>query len=342
MDVSLSATKGGQTLFYSQRWFAQGPLVLCIRYLIAKRDGKKLSARVLWSILGIARFIRCSRTGVAVWNCLRAIRNFLHFVRNNVQLVHNYLFAVRIQWFPLGRLIFYSILLVCAPFLILWYLLLTFVILSAKLIRRLFYRSKPVESENYSFEDRVKELVKLFAKKFPEREDKLTENDLVDYKYVIGLWRRLFSRYDIIQAYSTDVVLPMLANNRPYIGFEHGTLREIPFNQTPEGRRTALGYHLAKHVLVTNTDCLKNAHILADDRVSFINHPYNENRLVKVTAWRQLRQELLSPLDSSFLFFFPTRHDWIPGSGYADKANNLFLNAFAICSNFTIPIRLDQ
>lgn len=314
--------------FKRPRWFAQGPLVLCIRYLIAKRDGKKLSARVLWSILGIARFIRCSPIGVAVWNCLRAIRNFLRFIRNCLQVAWNHLFAVRIQWFPLGRLIFYSISFVCIPFIILWYLLLTFVILPAKLIRRLFFRSKPVERENYSFEGRVKELLKDFAKKFPDREDKLTENDLMGYKHVIGLWRNLFSRYDIIQAYSTDVVLPMLANNRPYIGFEHGTLREIPFNQNPQGRRTALGYNLAKHVLVTNTDCLKNAHILADGRVSIISHPYDEDREEEVTASLELRAKLFQLLDSNFLFFFPTRHDWVPGSGYSDKANDVFLNAF--------------
>ena len=314
--------------FKRPRWFAQGPLLLCIRYLIAKRDDKKLSARVLWNILEIARFIRCSRIGVAVWNCLRAVRNFLRFVQNHLQVVRGRLFAVRIQWFPLGRLIFYSILFVCIPFIILFYLPVTFVVLPVKIIKRIFYWFQSIESEEYSFEDYAKQLVKDFAKKFPERGDKLTENDLVDYKYVIGLWRRLFSRYDIVQAYSTDPVLPMLANNCLYIGFEHGTLREIPFNQTPQGRLTALAYNLAKHVFVTNMDCLKNAHILADGRVSFINHPYNEDRVVKVTGWRQLRQKLLTLLDSSFLFFFPTRHDWIPGSGYADKANNIFLHAF--------------
>jgi glycosyltransferase involved in cell wall biosynthesis len=314
--------------FERPKWFAQGPLMLCIYYLIARRDGKKLSGRVLWSILEIARFIRCSRTGIAAWNCFRAVRNFLRFVRNNIQLMRNYLFAVWIQWFPLGRLIFYSISFVCIPFIILYYLPVAFVVLPVKIIKRTLCCFRSIESEKYSFEDRVKELVKLFAKKFPERVDKLTENDLLGYKYVITLWRYLFSRYDIVQAYSTDVVLPMLANNRPYIGFEHGTLREIPFNQNPQGRRTALGYNLAKHVFVTNTDCLKNAHILADDRVSIINHPYDEDRAEKVTGWRELRQKLFKLLNSNFLFFFPTRHDWIPGSGYADKANNIFLHAF--------------
>lgn len=316
--------------FKRPRWFAQGPLVPCIHYLIAKRDGKKFNEHVLWNILEIARFIRCSRIGIATWNCLRTLRNFFRFLGNKIQLLHNHLFAIRIHCFPLGRLIFYSILFVCIPFIILFYLPVTFVVLLYKIIKRFIYYVVPIEieKEKYSFKDRVKELVDDYAKKFPEREDKLTENDLIDYKYVINLWRKLFLRYDIIQAYSTDPVLPMLANNCLYIGFEHGTLREIPFNKTSQGRKTALAYHLAKHVFVTNIDCLKNAHILADDRVSVINHPYDEEQGVEVTGWQKLRQKLFRSLDSTFLFFFPTRHDWIPGSGYADKANDIFLNAF--------------
>ena len=48
----------------------------------------------------------------------------------------------------------------------------------------------------------------------------------------------------------------MLAEKHPYVGFEHGTLRVFTLADNALSRLTALGYHLADHVLITNGDCL--------------------------------------------------------------------------------------
>lgn len=42
-----------------------------------------------------------------------------------------------------------------------------------------------------------------------------------------------------------------------------------------------------------------------------------------------LRSQLKRELDADFLFFHPTRQDWVEGTGYADKSNDVFLSAFA-------------
>jgi hypothetical protein len=308
--------------FKRPKWFAQGPLLLCIRYLIAKRDDKKLSARVLWNILEIARFIRCSPTSVAAWNCLRA-------VRNNIQLVRNYLFAVRIHWFPLGRLIFYSILFVCIPFIILFYLPVAFVVLPVKIIKRIFYWFQSIESEEYSFEDYAKQLVKDFAKKFPEREDKLTENDLEDYKYVIALWRKLFSQYDIIHAYATDGIYPSLTHV-PYVAYEHGTIRNIPFEQTTQGRLCALTYKLANQVCITNADNIEAAKKLGLDNYNFVPHPVNEDFLAPDKESEALSVSLRERLDSDFIVFHPPRQHW-EKQRHPDweKGNDIFIRGLA-------------
>jgi hypothetical protein len=315
--------------FKKPRWFAQGLLLLCIYYLVAKRDGKKLSARLLWSILEITRSVRCSKIYVAGWNCLRAVRKFLRFVRNNIQLVRNYLFAVRIQWFPLGRLIFYSILFVCIPFIILFYLPVTLVVLPVKIIKRIFCCFEPIETEKYSFKDRVKELVEDFAKKFPEREDKLTENDLVGYKYAIGLWRRLFSRYDIIHAYATDGIFPLLAGV-PYVAYEHGTIRNIPFEETTWGRLCALTYKLADRVCITNADNIAAAKKLGLNNYRFVPHPVNEAFLAADKKSEELSASLRTRLDSNFIVFHPSRQHW-EERRHPDweKGNDIFIRGFA-------------
>jgi len=304
--------------FRKPEWFAQGPLRLCLSYLTARREGKRVKANLLGCLLGIARYLRSLRITTFTHGLLR---NLLHGIQDCCSALFS-------RWYPLGRLIYYCALFVCIPFIILSYLFLTTVLLPPKTIRRIFRSLEDVKTEGYSFDGRTKELLRDFARVFPDRIDALRKSDLEGYKHHIFLWRKLFSQYDIIQAYSTDVVLPMLANNRPYVGFEHGTLREIPFERTPRGRTTALGYSLARHVLVTNSDCLKNAHILANGRVSFVSHPYDEDRDEEVAGFRELREELYQRLNANFLFFFPTRHDWVPDTGYADKANDVFLNAF--------------
>ncbi len=174
---------------------------------------------------------------------------------------------------------------------------------------------------------RTKLLIKSFKSVFPDRSDILSSDDLATYQSNICYWEELFQYYDIVQAYSTDTILPLLAG-KPYFAFEHGTLRSIPFQQDREGRITAISYSLAEHVFVTNADCLANARKLAGDRITFINHPYDEDHGLGMESWQELRQELLRTLDSDFLFFFPTRHDWVPGTGYADKGNDIFLRSF--------------
>lgn len=193
----------------------------------------------------------------------------------------------------------------------------------------LYMRDKLLNSVlSKNFDEKIQELVQLFQTAFPDRADQLSEADLLMWQSVIPKWQELFMRYDLVQAYSTDGILPLLAAKKPYFCFEHGTLRDIPFKSDAQGRRTALAYQQAAHVFVTNIDCLVNAHKLANERVTFINHPFDEDHGLKITDVEDLHQKLCQELDADFLFFFPTRHDWVTGMGFADKANNIFLEAF--------------
>ncbi len=189
------------------------------------------------------------------------------------------------------------------------------------------------------FRHRAEALVRQFAIEFPERADQLSVGDLMRYQRLFLRWQELFSHYDIVHAYSTDPILPLLAGCE-YFAFEHGTLREIPFENSIQGRTTSHAYRLARHVFVTNHDCLEAGRYFARDRVTFINHPYDESQALESSGWERQREDLQRSLDATFLFFFPTRHDWQPWKTTADKANDVFLRAFCELRRLGHPVGL--
>lgn len=172
-----------------------------------------------------------------------------------------------------------------------------------------------------------------FQEMFADRASEFSEGDFYRFSdFLLKKWKGLFSNYDVVIGYSTDGIYPLLTNT-PYIAFEHGTIREIPYQKNSQGRLCALTYSLANHVFVTNFDCKKSADFLAPNKYSLLNHPFDENHSNGILGIDELRNELLQELNCDFLFFFPTRHDWVEGAGYADKANDIFLNAFGVLRN---------
>jgi hypothetical protein len=287
--------------FQRPLWFAQGPTKLCIRYLLSRRQNDLKIASSLWNQLESYRGFRTSLIGHYAYKSFFFLKKAKPYVQPILDL-YNYTKS-QIKRCFINK---YTL-----PYL-----------------RKYFPQLNPsIESSKSLFEERIEELIKIFKVNFPERSDQLLAADLIPYKSIISLWNELFDQYDIIQAYSTDPILPLLAGKK-YFAFEHGTLREIPFYPNTQGRITAISYSEAQHVFVTNSDCLENAYYLAGKRVSYINHPYDENHGNDISGVEDLCSHLCKQLDADFLFFFPTRHDWVTGTGYADKSNDIFLRAF--------------
>lgn len=186
----------------------------------------------------------------------------------------------------------------------------------------------PIPPPPSEFEVLKGELRNSFQDVFPDRPDHLVEEDFAVYGYVPDMLPSLFDEYDVILGYSTDPILPMIAGKR-YFALEHGTLRDIPFEADTRGRLTALAYNRAEHVFVTNSDCVDNARKLAGNRVTFINHPFDDRLPPPDRKQFKLRRKLLERLDADHLIFFPTRQDWVAGTGFADKSNDILLRAFA-------------
>jgi glycosyltransferase involved in cell wall biosynthesis len=319
--------------FTRPRWFAQGPVEDCIEYLIAKRKGRTAEAERLWRKLAVVNKTAPTpgqgETG-KIFTCRVRIQQYLSRIGRALWFVATGKgIASRIAGScDAGRISsFFSSEVVR--------LLAAWSLLGVALVVRLGgypFRVLIRQDAKAHLQAKAMELIDTYAREFKDRQDQLHTTDIQPYQCRLGQWRQLLACYDHVIGYSTDPILPLVAGI-PYFAFEHGTIRKIPYYATSEGRLTALAYRLAQHVFVTNFDCVESAEHLAPCRFTIINHPYDEDHGLKVTDWEQIRKEMLSELDCEFLFFHPTRHDWVEGSGYADKSNDVFLRAFVSLRN---------
>jgi glycosyltransferase involved in cell wall biosynthesis len=306
-------TQVSMGFFERPRWFAQGQLADCIDYLVTRREGvhdldNKWRMLLIRSLVVRPRSIKetLARSSFAFkgWGSLQRIRLQV-WLNDRVPMLYSHLRKFkRLKHFASRN----------SP-----------AVVGGSDEPAAF---RDADTSSASIEDRSRELVRQFAIEFPGRGDKFLPTDVDTYTPHFDGWKRLMSLYDIVIGFSTDPFLPLLCD-KPYFAVEHGTLRDIPFAADGQGRRTALAYRLARHCFVTNFDCAESAQVLAPGRYTLINHPYDEDHGFAVAGADKQRADLKRALDCDFLFFHPTRQDWVEGTGYADKRNDVFLHAFA-------------
>ena len=175
---------------------------------------------------------------------------------------------------------------------------------------------------------------------------RLRPRDYTDLAY-LACWRSfrpLAQDYDLTVLYGPEVTKAgLLPPDRPYIAFEHGTMRTLPFENTLQGRLLALGYQQADACIITNPDVLGSAKRLGLRHYRFIPHPVDETKYCpdETSLTNELRRELreclfrdaglggsgAAPLASQpLLFFCPSRHEWSNGSD--SKRSDRVIRAF--------------
>lgn len=146
--------------------------------------------------------------------------------------------------------------------------------------------------------------------------------DILRYLEFYPEFTELLAGYDIIQAYATDPIRALLAApDTPLVAFEHGTMRDIPFESTPTGRLLSLAYRRAKHVIITNPDVIGSAKRLGLERYSFVPHPLDETKYRPGSSPRL--DALRAEHDCDLVLFAPSRHNW------EIKGNDRILRAVA-------------
>ena len=162
-------------------------------------------------------------------------------------------------------------------------------------------------SANVRYDLRRLELLHEFRETFPDREDELTSADFAWYANARS-WAELFDRYDVVQCYATDPIVALLAATRPYVAFEHGTLRDFTLGDNPIHRLNALAYRSADHVFITNGDCLEYAERLGIERFTPMIHPVDVDQHERDCAGAVA--EIRARVGSDVVLFSPLRHDW--------------------------------
>src|SRR5438093_7602548 len=123
------------------------------------------------------------------------------------------------------------------------------------------------------------------------------------------VFRKWFADYDLIQAYATEPIHAwMFAPERPYVAFEHGTMREIPFEDSARGRLLSLAYRKAGKVLITNPDVITAARRLGLKNYQFIPHPVDETKYRPFRT--SLRDRVMNQYETDLIIFAPSRHNW--------------------------------
>lgn len=319
------------------RWFVQGPVDLCRRYLMAKRgdDGK---ADQLWAdVLVASKCVRPESRRRTAFELIESLSGFgarltrvaRKLLFTDGSIVSNIIFDQTVHRLAKMRMAILPALFLVFGIVLILRILVAPIYWGGQLaagIGRWRRRGAGRGGEETPLE-MAERLRGEWREQYRDRLDVLIGEDLIPYQSRLGEWKKLLLQYDYVIGYSTDPIYPLLCRV-PYFAFEHGTIREIPYQKSSQGRLTALAYRKAEHVFVTNFDCVASAEYLAPGRFSVINHPYDEDHGLTVTGVDERREGLRQELQSDFIFFHPTRQDWVAGTGYADKANDQFLRAF--------------
>jgi glycosyltransferase involved in cell wall biosynthesis len=393
--------------FERPRWFAQGPFALCVEYLVARREGRRLAADVSWGLLGDAsRFSTPSIQRSAKFRTLAArtilkvrqlrsrwraslvnaagrttqrasgvlartarlqlsVAAALRRVVAHVSQAWRYLVAIGryrgdvfakiwalLRRFAEARGVFgWTLAIVSVPVLF----------PGAVLIRAATFGLRRGDSSvSISSDGDAANLAGLdddaanpagldhdaanatdpwlegvlvrFGRLFASRADQLKGDDVIPYRCTLDRWRRLFACYDVVIGYSTDATWPMLADYVSYIAYEHGTIRDIPWEDTPRGRLCAMAYATAPVVYVTNADSLVHARTLGARTLVHGFHGFDEAKLQRrIDAARRAGATLALDAnpDRRTVFFAPARHHWRDGFPSWRKGNDVVIRAAA-------------
>jgi glycosyltransferase involved in cell wall biosynthesis len=133
--------------------------------------------------------------------------------------------------------------------------------------------------------------------------------------------------YDVIQGYSTDGFIPFVNGFENYACYEHGTLREIPFEKTYNAITCTSSYKNAAVSFVTNSDVLPSVKRLKLERARtvFLPHAFDDRKTSDFVSG-STTPELNSDVTT---FFSPTRHHWHTEPASMQKGNEVFLRAAA-------------
>ena len=178
-----------------------------------------------------------------------------------------------------------------------------------RISRGVLRRARVLREHTVAVDGTARQLVNAFAAAYPHRADKLTLEDVIEYQQRSLGHAPLLQMYPIVQAYALDPIYPLINDpSQALVCFEHGTLRDFPFENSARGRLYALAVKRAERVLITNADCNRAADRLGLTNYTFVPHPVDES--LHKPGDSALRERLKREHGVDHLLVAPARHHW--------------------------------
>jgi hypothetical protein len=356
-------------------WFAQGPANACVQYLRAKQLGLPRLQSVLWVHLqaqsfGVVRYMdKTQGRGMSLFRVKHIAANFIVRImglgridepranfrpvdtrnikavsqpKNSHSKFHN--LARPVVRSGVGSYYFLKKQMVIAARksgaaarkilksagqILPW-------IIYAKEISRLQakVRADDLLERDKTFEIRLQSLEKACSD-LPEEVRQTVLNYARDH---VRRFFQLMQYYDVIQGYSIDGFIPYMNGLGNFTSYEHGTLRDLPFENSFYGVITRQTYAASPVVFVTNSDVLPATQRmgLEPSRIVCLPHAFDDRKLV---SFRNENPHMQPPPGPP-VFFSATRHHWIDTSGSWTKGNDVLLRAAGVVAAEGLEFRL--
>lgn len=311
------------------KWFAQGTFQTCYSYLTARRNHDKWKCFLFWTKLEFERkymsILHSNEKNMFYYSFIVQILNKskvgMFYVKKYIYLTYRWLYYVlgsiiiTTNWFFTDRVKFKN---------------------KVKELYVRFFKGIKTSSKEAVLPDENQKLlqpyIELFQSQFPDREAKFGK-DALAYIRNVKKWKDLFGYYDIIQGYATSCIWPFLAGVKNYVAYEHGTIRDFPYQDNDMGRLCLLAYANAKVIYLTNIDNVQSAqYISAHSNAKIVCglHGIDVERLIKKFQNVQWTEEFDGrfgvPTDYK-VFFAPARFDYVEEyNGYL-KGNEKIIEA---------------
>jgi glycosyltransferase involved in cell wall biosynthesis len=142
--------------------------------------------------------------------------------------------------------------------------------------------------------------------------------------HVFGQFADVLPYYDVIQGYATDGFIPYVNGFGNFVCYEHGTLRDIPFEESYNAILCLASYKNAKFSFVTHSDVLPSAARmgLEKTRTICLPHAFDDQKIVKFQAEFIPKKKAV---DDIVTLFCPTRHHWCSEPASMQKGNEVFI-----------------
>lgn len=279
-------------------WFAQGSFIHCANYLLSKSRGDVAKTRRLWRVLAIENGLLAPSVATVEDLIDEKPKTNNRFVLRALRSA-----AKRFLPRPVKTLLHQ--------------------ILNQVTLIRATLRADPSLDLAH---DLVQQYRDQFLSRLPETGSELSLSDIAPWMGNIREWHQLFSQYDVIQAYATYPILPILAGFKKFAAYEHGTIREIPFENNAQGRLCAISYKLSPVVFITNSDNLIAAERLGltQDQILCLPHAFDNEKLFRFARENVVR--FVPPLEQ-VVFFSPSRQHWKDRDPSMAKGNDAIFYA---------------